>query len=144
MVLYDTEYPADSVEFCPYPGRQNVFVCGTYKLLKDESDTEQNAERSRVQRRVGKCLVMQVTQEEESDNLYVLFFDVSLGFELKMIRTLLQELDMSAVLDTKWYIYLASERIVSNLDYLMAVVTGLRRMILLQLRSLKAVYAFTV
>ena len=28
----DTEYSADSVEWCPVPGFQHVLVCGTYQL----------------------------------------------------------------------------------------------------------------
>lgn len=73
MVSFDTEFPADSVEFCPYQGRQNIVVCGTYKLLKDdENDREQNVEVSNLQRRVGNCLVMQIIQDGESEILYVL------------------------------------------------------------------------
>lgn len=29
---YDTNYPADSVEWCPILEHNNLFVCGTYKL----------------------------------------------------------------------------------------------------------------
>lgn len=32
FVSYDTIYPADTVEWCPILGYNNIFVCGTYKL----------------------------------------------------------------------------------------------------------------
>lgn len=32
FVTYDTIYPADTVEWCPILGYDNIFVCGTYKL----------------------------------------------------------------------------------------------------------------
>lgn len=28
----DTEYCADSIEWCPHPGYQDVLLCGTYQL----------------------------------------------------------------------------------------------------------------
>lgn len=35
----DTLYSADSIEFCPTPGYEKWFTCGTYQLLKpDEAD----------------------------------------------------------------------------------------------------------
>ena len=39
---YDTEYSADSVEWCPNVPYRDVFVCGTYQLVKtgDGSSTE--------------------------------------------------------------------------------------------------------
>ena len=43
MDRYDTEYSADSVEWCPNVPYQDVFVCGTYQLVKtgEDSSTEQ-------------------------------------------------------------------------------------------------------
>jgi diphthine methyl ester acylhydrolase len=54
-VTFDTVEPADSVEFCPHPRAQDVFVCGTYKLL--EADVGDNAP-AQAQCRRGKCLVL--------------------------------------------------------------------------------------
>lgn len=38
---YDTEYSADSVEWCPHELYQDVFVCGTYQLVKTGDSSEQ-------------------------------------------------------------------------------------------------------
>lgn len=39
---FDTDYSADSVEWCPTDGFQNLFVCGTYQLKKtNETDPGQ-------------------------------------------------------------------------------------------------------
>jgi diphthamide biosynthesis protein 7 len=61
MAPFDTDWPADSIEFCPTPGLQNVFVCGTYKLDQPEemADEEGDGEASapKRQHRRGKCLV---------------------------------------------------------------------------------------
>jgi hypothetical protein len=32
---YDTDFPADAVEFCPHPLAQDILVCGTYKLIEE-------------------------------------------------------------------------------------------------------------
>ncbi|KAF9437736.1 Diphthine methyltransferase [Entomortierella beljakovae] len=34
----DTIYSADSIEFCPFKNHSNLLVCGTYQLVKDESE----------------------------------------------------------------------------------------------------------
>lgn len=35
----DTEYSADSVEWCPHAGWRNYFVCGTYQLMEEPTAT---------------------------------------------------------------------------------------------------------
>lgn len=83
--MYDTTFPADSVEFCPHPGLQDVFVCGTYKL--DQSPVENASESEpepidpppepqdaaqKSQKRRGQCLVFRFeptgTRNEDTQN----------------------------------------------------------------------------
>lgn len=68
---FDTNYPADSLEFCPISDYQDYFVCGTYYLQKDEqpqdsTDNDNAFEQSlqtnppttteqKKQIRLGKC-----------------------------------------------------------------------------------------
>ena len=51
-IFVDTDYPADSLEFCPTPGFEDLFVCGTYDLL--------DLPEGRTQKRRGQCLVFQM------------------------------------------------------------------------------------
>lgn len=39
LQVLDTEYSADSVEWCPHEGYQEVLLCGTYQL--DQSNDAQ-------------------------------------------------------------------------------------------------------
>lgn len=41
---FDTEYSADSVEWCPDEAHTDVFVCGTYQLVKSGEDDEHEVE----------------------------------------------------------------------------------------------------
>lgn len=36
LYKYDTEYSADSVEWCPHSPHKNYFVCGNYQLAENE------------------------------------------------------------------------------------------------------------
>jgi len=59
----DTEWPADSLEFCPHVEVADIFVCGTYKLeesTEDQSETSGSAKGP--QRRKGKCLVFRADE----------------------------------------------------------------------------------
>ena len=71
-----TTLPADSVEFCPHPDAQDILACGTYKL-------EEGSDSQKHQKRRGQCLVFRVDTNP-------------LGVRL------MQEIDLSAVLDMKW------------------------------------------
>ncbi|KAF5374769.1 hypothetical protein D9758_000260 [Tetrapyrgos nigripes] len=51
----DTGFPADSVEFCPHPDAQDIFVCGTYKL--------EHSDPSAPQRRLGQYVSSEKIQE---------------------------------------------------------------------------------
>ncbi|RPD82546.1 WD-40 repeat-containing protein [Lentinus tigrinus ALCF2SS1-7] len=94
MPGYDTDWPADSTEFCPHPSAQDIFVCGTYKLeqsqegavpeipAQNDEDGEPKTPARKPQKRRGKCLLFRVQDEENF--------------------TLLQETELPAILDMKW------------------------------------------
>ena len=58
---FDTVYPADSLEFCPTPGFQDLFACGTYKLV-DRAEPSNQEEQVVPQTRRGQCLVFKYEQ----------------------------------------------------------------------------------
>lgn len=95
--VWDTEYSADSVEWCPVAPYQNIFVCGTYQLVQTEN-TEVNKQDC------DEPLIKQERSEESTvsnpcnrlGRLYLFAIDSLKGL------CLLQTLEMSAVLDCKW------------------------------------------
>lgn len=77
---FDTQYPADSVEFCTSPGYERIFVCGTYKLIKqttaqtsadDFDDESQNAAVNTppLRKRVGECILLKLREEDDDHAL---------------------------------------------------------------------------
>ncbi|XP_018574760.1 diphthine methyltransferase [Anoplophora glabripennis] len=74
LFSFDTEYSADSVEWCPHEPNQNVFVCGNYYLL--------DCDEAGQKKRLGTIMLFSVTQNNT----------------LKMH----QILNTAAVLDQKW------------------------------------------
>ena len=73
--VWDTELSADSVEWCPNDGYENLFAVGTYQVEKDvDSETFSSSQRS------GKISLHRI-----DDKL-----------------SLLETLDVAAVLDMKW------------------------------------------
>ncbi|WVF67097.1 hypothetical protein IAT40_001842 [Kwoniella sp. CBS 6097] len=97
LAYIDTLYSADSIEWCPFVGYQDIFVCGTYQIIKQEdtsstekavgdesdSDDEYEAGPSKPTQRVGRLLVFQVGEDRVT---------------LKEI----QRIETAAILDTKW------------------------------------------
>ncbi|KII94377.1 hypothetical protein PLICRDRAFT_153974 [Plicaturopsis crispa FD-325 SS-3] len=93
---FDTIWPADCLEFCPHPGAEDIFVCGTYHLdeptpsspknvdVDEDGDEELEALPPRIQKRRGKCLVFQITDRSKCE------------FQQ------LQEIPLPAVPDMKW------------------------------------------
>ncbi|XP_052896287.1 diphthine methyltransferase [Anopheles moucheti] len=77
LVSYDTEQPADSVEWCPQEGLEDIFVCGTYQHERDQESSSAN--------RKGRILLYRFDVDIPHDSL-----------------TLLQTIERSAVLDQKW------------------------------------------
>ncbi|CAK9834201.1 Diphthine methyltransferase [Anthophora retusa] len=96
---FDTEFSADSVEWCPINSFKNIFVCGTYQLIKDEELTSNSSLSSK---RLGRIYMFQVVENGR----------------LK----LLQKLDVPAVLDIKWAHVICQNKIllgvVNSLGYL--------------------------
>ena len=59
--MYDTIFPADSVEFCPQEGLRDVFAVGTYKLEEGEADLP-----TEHQQRRGQCLIFRMNEDESN------------------------------------------------------------------------------
>ncbi|XP_050085834.1 diphthine methyltransferase [Anopheles aquasalis] len=78
---HNTDQPADSVEWCPHPGREDLFVCGTYQLREGES--------SPYDKRRGTILLFRFHEDNGTSN------DDPLLEELHRV-------ERSAVLDQKW------------------------------------------
>lgn len=63
----DTEYSADSVEFCPTPGFRQLLACGTYQLKPPEDANNEDREApnelgeskssTKPHKRLGRCLM---------------------------------------------------------------------------------------
>uniref|UniRef100_A0A2M3ZBJ6 methylated diphthine methylhydrolase n=1 Tax=Anopheles braziliensis TaxID=58242 RepID=A0A2M3ZBJ6_9DIPT len=78
---HKTDQPADSVEWCPHPGREDLFVCGTYQLREGES--------SPYDKRRGTILLFRFREDTETT------IDDPLLEEVHRV-------ERSAVLDQKW------------------------------------------
>uniref|UniRef100_A0A6P7FC31 methylated diphthine methylhydrolase n=1 Tax=Diabrotica virgifera virgifera TaxID=50390 RepID=A0A6P7FC31_DIAVI len=72
---FDTEYSADSVEWCPHEPNQNIFVCANYQLVDNPTE-------STTKKRVGRLLL----------------FSIDSDYGLKLLQTI----DTPAILDQKW------------------------------------------
>ncbi|KIK71003.1 hypothetical protein GYMLUDRAFT_33106 [Collybiopsis luxurians FD-317 M1] len=77
-MFIDTILPADSVEFCPHPNAQDIFVCGTYNLIQSDEIV-----RTRPQNRHGQCLVLRCQYDRDDFHK-------------------IQEIDYPAIPDMKW------------------------------------------
>lgn len=84
LFSFDTEYSADSVEWCPHAPLQNFFVCGNYQLAAVGEETPG----------VSNCSAA----ESKSERLgRILLFSIEVD-GLKLHQTI----DTAAVLDLKW------------------------------------------
>lgn len=100
----DTDYSADCVEFCPFEGYQDIFVCGTYQVLepsvsaapsgessgsegaiRDEEEDEVEAPAPKQTNRTGRLLLFQVDKEGGLSEI--------------------QRIETNAILDAKWYVH---------------------------------------
>lgn len=86
VLTFDTDYPADSVEWCPVEPFWDYFACGTYLLLDDATQEEKL-----VQERIGTLLLMRVVHKK---------------------LELVQKLETSGILDLKWSPKVVEEKIV--------------------------------
>ncbi|XP_050070419.1 diphthine methyltransferase [Anopheles maculipalpis] len=96
LVSYDTEQPADSVEWCPQEGWENLFVCGTYQLEHDQQ--------SSLASRKGRILLYRFDVDSTNESL-----------------KLLQTIDRSAVLDQKWNPAQRNQLAVAGADGMLAL-----------------------
>lgn len=81
LETFNTEFSADSVEWCPSENFEDIFVCGTYQLTNDETKDSSATE---IKKRVGRIYLFQVVKNG--------------SLQLK----LLQQLEVAAILDMKW------------------------------------------
>lgn len=97
MTAFDTIYPADSLEFCPHPCAQGIFVCGTYKLDEPTNtngatsslqDLETEQPQQRKQRRRGKCLVFESLSEDIVETVPQLQVTIYLLSNLSLLQCL--------------------------------------------------------
>jgi diphthamide biosynthesis protein 7 len=95
--IWDTEYSADSVEWCPVSPYQNIFVCGTYQLSTTENievkKTECDDSLKNLEMSEGRAIC---NPYKRNGCLYLFAIDSLKGL------CLLQTLDMPAILDCKW------------------------------------------
>ncbi|KAK3091025.1 hypothetical protein FSP39_016585 [Pinctada imbricata] len=85
LQVIDTEYSADSVEWCPLNGLKDILLCGTYQLQESQQNdaAEENAKQS--QTRVGRLYLHRLEGDPESQTL-------------KNVSST----DMPGILDIKW------------------------------------------
>jgi len=85
VASYETEFPADSVEWCPIPPYQNHFICGTYYLIEDKPAPED------PQTRIGSIILMNV---------------------IDGILEITQNIKSLGVLDAKWCPYKLNDQVI--------------------------------
>ncbi|KAJ2800333.1 hypothetical protein H4R20_004101 [Coemansia guatemalensis] len=94
LASFDTEYCADSLEFCPY-GNTRRFLVGTYQLLTSDNagssaqteELEQEIAKPSDSRRIGRVYVCEAVEDAGEQTLRII--------ERQRIET-------SAVFDIKW------------------------------------------
>lgn len=69
--VFDTSYPADSVEFCPNASFTRIFACGTYKLQENQQKTSDGT--PVPQKRLGQCLLHELATDGLSSYILALF-----------------------------------------------------------------------
>ncbi|GBB98557.1 hypothetical protein RclHR1_03260015 [Rhizophagus clarus] len=99
LCSFDTEYSADSVEFCPFEQFFQYLACGTYQLSDSDSSKQEttqineNKEKDEFnkvdtpKKRLGRLLLYKVNKNED-------------GHKVELQE--LQRIDTPAILDMKW------------------------------------------
>lgn len=110
MSFYDTDFPADSLEFCPHTLASNLFTCGTYKLdepnanpVDDPASNSEDGQPRMTQKRRGKCMMFCI----DDLNVWVNHSDEFSPLDLKKNlpnSSPIQEIDLPAIPDLKWSI----------------------------------------
>lgn len=122
---FDTEWSADSVEFCPHPDATDIFACGTYQLQQEPRPDVEEAypadddkavqdpypildNTDKTQTRLGKCLVFETSYDTGELSVQPVptlepstyFGDVDVVWRL--FSSHIQEFALPAILDMKW------------------------------------------
>ncbi|KAJ2369754.1 hypothetical protein H4S01_000803 [Coemansia sp. RSA 2610] len=101
LASFDTEYCADSLEFCPF-GDSQRFLVGTYQLLQSgNANVPQEELSSKDAKRVGRIYVCDVVEKGEHN--------------VRIVER--QRIDTSAIFDIKWSYNLVSGRELAGVAY---------------------------
>ncbi|KAH9513181.1 Diphthine methyltransferase [Bulinus truncatus] len=92
----DTHLNADSVEFCPYDGLQQILICGTYKLDENNSTDMSSSNEQTEEVKTENSSSKQV--RNGGFLIFKLVFDEASGPSLHKC----QNVNMCGVLDIKW------------------------------------------
>lgn len=57
LYKYDTQFSADSVEWCPHKPYQHFFVCGNYQLDEDEAIQKGIISKFAIKYKIMVCLL---------------------------------------------------------------------------------------
>lgn len=61
----DTEYSADSTEFCPFQNKSKYLACGTYQLYNDQEPNEQPADSDKAMQRKGRLYLYKLEKHDQ-------------------------------------------------------------------------------
>ncbi|XP_049637940.1 diphthine methyltransferase [Suncus etruscus] len=98
LQVLDTEFTADSVEWCPLEGHRRLLACGTYQLR--ETEDAQDEQNLRHQKRLGRLYLYQVQNMTPGSPLE------------EMCLQEVHRRDTAAILDIKWCHSLVADHVV--------------------------------
>ncbi|TDL28441.1 WD40 repeat-like protein [Rickenella mellea] len=90
--------PADSIEFCPIPGAQRIFACGTYLLEQSQDDPgDEDITPKPNQRRRGQCMIFETSVYPSNDFQLIYEFDSRAVLDMKWCHSVLEEGPLLAI-----------------------------------------------